>query len=409
MRRILLVVVTLAAMIAPGTGVGEPLPPPLARLLKSSDALLVTEVPQRVVFSQNADTPKVPASILKIATALFALDTLGETYRFPTDVALSTDHILCIKGYGDPLFTSEVIKKYAGEVAGDLKAMGIHEIDGIAVDDTYFGRITIPGVTSESMQPYDAPNGALCANFNTIAYTRNRSGVTLSGEPQTPLLPFVKRRIPAHGPSGRIHLTPEESRLYAGHLFRWFLEKQGITVGDAILPSPCPGKGQLYEKRFLSPWALPEAISKLMAHSNNFMSNQLFLASAAAKEGAPATLEKGRKAFCELMKKRIHQCPTVVEGSGISRDNTLSARTMDALLVEFAPHATLLRAEEGIRFKTGTLSDVSTRAGYLTTPDGRRYRFVILTQRNDANAAIILKALKTALWPDPSSHPKPQA
>lgn len=397
MKHPLLAIIGLLLFLLPGFARGEELSALLNGTLHSSDALLVTEEPQRVVFSQNAEAPGVPASVLKIATALFALKTLGETYRFPTDVALSSENILYIKGYGDPLLTSEVLDGYAREVAMELTAAGIHDIAGIAVDDLYFDRVTIPGVVLNSHQPYDAPNGALCANFNTVFYHRTPEGTPISAEPQTPLLPFVARRIPPDISRGRIRLNPAESRLYAGHLFRWFLQKHGVKVAKSVRPMPYPQKNRRYEKRLLSPYTLLEIIEKLMAFSNNFMANQLFLASGAHMLGAPATLEKGRKAFCEVMTKQLNFCPGVVEGSGISRHNKISVRTMDALLSHFAPYASLLHAENGARFKTGTLSDVSTRAGFLTTTTGKTYRFVIFTHRRGGDAGVILRALQSAL------------
>ncbi|VVS95482.1 D-alanyl-D-alanine carboxypeptidase/D-alanyl-D-alanine-endopeptidase [Desulfoluna spongiiphila] len=397
MKRPFPILMGLICLLLPGIAGGEALPSALAAALHPSDVLLVTEEPHRVVYSQHPDTLSVPASTLKIATALLAFETLGEAYRFPTDAALTEDRILYLKGYGDPLLTSEVIEKYAGMVAKELGASGIDSISGIRVDDTYFDRITIPGVISRSHQPYDAPNGALCANFNTVNYRRAKNGGLISAEPQTPLLPFVAKRIPPNAPGGRIRLSPAESRLYAGHLFGWFLQKRGIKVTGTVAPLPVPKGPFLYTRRLLSPWTLAEAVNKLMAFSNNFMANQIFLASGAHAEGTPATLEKGRSAFCHVMTRLITHCPAVVEGSGISRQNQLTARTMDALLEQFAPYAPLLHTEGGVRYKTGTLNGVSTRAGYITAPTGRAYRFVIFTHRAKGNAGQVLDALKATL------------
>jgi len=401
MKRPFPILMGLLCLLLPGIVGGETLPASLAAALHPSDVLLVTEEPQRVIFSQHPDTLSVPASTLKIATALLAFQSLGESYRFPTDAALSTDHTLFLKGYGDPLLTSEVIERYAAMLAKELKASGFDTVTGIRVDDTYFDRITIPGVVTRSNQPYDAPNGALCANFNTVNYRRTKKDKLVSAEPQTPLLPFVARRISPDAPDGRIHLSPAESRLYAGHLFGWFLQEHGIRVTGTVDPLPMPEGPFLYTRRLLSPWTLTEAVEKLMAFSNNFMANQIFLASGAHTEGAPATIEKGCSAFCQAMTRLIKHCPAVVEGSGISRKNRMTARTMDALLKSFAPHASLLHQEGGARFKTGTLNGVSTRAGYFTAPDGRRYRFAIFTHRKKGNAGQVLDALKTVLSTPP--------
>ena len=376
----------------------EKLPHELAILLHVSDGLLVTAEPHHVLFSKNADTPKPPASILKIATAFFALDVFGEGYRFPTDAALNGKGTLCLKGFGDPLLTSEVLNGYARIVAGELRAKGIKEIKGIGVDGSHFDSISIPGVINGSSQPYDAPNGALCANFNTVAYRRNKRGEIISAEPQTPMIPFISDKIFSTETIGRVHLSPQESRLYAGHLFGWFLERYGVTVAGGIRPLPYPSMtARQYERRLLSPFTIKQAIEKLMMYSNNFMANQIFLAAGAHAEGAPANLEKSRRAFCKLMDKTFGECPDVVEGSGISRRNNISPRAMDALLLKFSPHSELLRSEAGGRFKTGTLSDVSSRAGYMASPSGKKYRVVIMTHRKGGNAGTILETLKSIL------------
>lgn len=204
--RLLPIIITVYCLMVSGA-MGQGLPQRVAATLDPSDALLVTEEPQRVIFSQNADLLGVPASILKIPTALFALRTLGETYRFPMDVSVTKKGLLCLKGYGDPLLTSEVLDTYARTVAHDLKNRGIFALTGIGVDALYFDPVTIPGVNLASHQPYDAPNGALCANFNTVFYTRSPDGLPMSAESQTPLLPFLIRRIPSDASQGRIRLT----------------------------------------------------------------------------------------------------------------------------------------------------------------------------------------------------------
>lgn len=374
------------------------IPRELAALLQPTDGILVTEEPHRVLFSKNADVVGPPASILKIATAFFALDAFDEGYRFPTDAAIDEEGILFLKGFGDPLLTSEVLDGYARTVAQELRARGIKKIAGIGVDGSHFDSIVIPGVNNGSSQPYDAPNGALCANFNTVAYQLTAQGKIVSAEPQTPMIPFISGKISNVNKIGRIHLTPRESRLYAGHLFGWFLNGYGVTFVGSVRPLPYPPTiARRYERRLLSPFTMAQAIEKLMMYSNNFMANQIYLAAGAVVEGAPANLAKSRRAFCKLMIETFGDCPEVVEGSGISRRNGISPRAMDALLLQFSPQSKLLRSEAGGRFKTGTLSNVSTRAGYLASPSGKKYRVVIMTHRKGGDAGAILETLRSVL------------
>ena len=55
------------------------------------------------------------------------------------------------------------------------------------------------------------------------------------------------------------------------------------------------------------------------------------------------------------------------EGSGISRDNRFTARGLAKVLTLFAPHAELLHGHDGGLNKTGTMSGISTLAGYADT------------------------------------------
>ena len=178
-----------------------------------------------IIHEENPDTPFIPASTLKILTSLLALHHLGENFRFPTDIFLDGSDNLIIRGYGDPMLTSEVIQQMAERLAVSLKKKGVSKIGSIVVDDTYFQHgITIPG-TGTTSNPYDAPVGAVCANFNTVLFDTAKSRY-VSAEPQTPLLPFVLDRIKASNlGKGRIILSNKESRTYAGRLLKFFLEK----------------------------------------------------------------------------------------------------------------------------------------------------------------------------------------
>jgi D-alanyl-D-alanine carboxypeptidase/D-alanyl-D-alanine-endopeptidase (penicillin-binding protein 4) len=350
----------------------------LNRLIGDSDAALLALPDGSVIFEKNADTLLVPASILKVFTALVALHTLGSDFRFETEFYLDRQRNLIIKGYGDPLLISEVIADICSRLGGLLSDRAA--LRGLILDETYFVQpLTIPGV-SASAQPYDAPNGALCVNFNTVNFKRHQ-GRYVSAEPQTPLLPFAKAKIKSRRVSGgRVVLSriENENTRYAGELFRFFLQREGIRFSG---PVTIGGVGASARRvlKYRSPYRLEEVVAKMLEHSNNFITNQLLIAAGIRIHGAPGSLEKAVRAARSFAAERLGiDNLRIAEGSGISRQNRLTARQMMTVLRVFAPHFRLMRRAENEFYKTGTLHGVSTRAGYLLNSKGRRHPFVIM-------------------------------
>ncbi len=368
----------------------------LHNLVGDQDAVLVADSKGNVIFSKNADRQLIPASTLKILTALVALDSLGPDFRFVTEFYLDQEDNLIVKGYGDPLLISEVLVQITATLATQLSAKS-KEINDLVLDDSYFDDpIVIPGVTS-SYEPYDAPNGALCVNFNTVNYKRSTRGVYVSAEPQTPLLSFALDRIRASGlKHGRIILSREanESTRYAGHLLRHFLKQQGIDIKGRIRIGRVRKEADQLIFKYASEFSIQQVVSKLFEYSNNFMANQLLVATGAHVYGPPGTLPKGVRA-ASIFAKNVLKINNfkIVEGSGISRENKISAHNLHIILEAFAPHYHLMRREGRTFYKTGTLGGISTRAGYIENSKGGLHRFVVLINTPGKTIAPIMKIL----------------
>ena len=366
--------------------------------LGARDALLVADAEGHVLLSHNPTLALVPASTLKVVTALAARHYLGAQFRFHTDFLLDSDDNLWIRGYGDPLLVSEVVADIARALRQRLK----RPVKAIVLDDRYFAQpLVIPGVSS-SANPYDAPNGALCVNFNTVNF-RTFQGRIVSAEPQTPLLNMVRKRIQATGlRRGRVVLSHHgnEALLYAGGLFRYFLLQAGVEVeGPLRLPEGgSPPQRLLY--RHTSPYSLDEVTARLMAFSNNFIANQLLIASGARAYGAPGTLAKGARALNAFAADTLGiTAAQLVEGSGISRKNRINAEELMRALIHFEPHRHLMTREANIYFKTGTLNGIRTRVGYIETRDQRLLRFVLLLNSPGKQPQPILKRVEAYVQP----------
>ena len=344
-----------------------------------------------VLLGQNREKKFIPASILKILTSLAALHLLGEDYRFQTVFHIEpASKNLFVKGFGDPLLISEVVEELCRKVAEKTDA--VHDI---ILDHHYFSsKIQVPG-KQFSLNPYDAPIGALCVNFNTIQFKwSDRENRFVSGEPQTPLLDIFQDDIEKTGlKHGRIILSSRQSRLYPGWLIQSFLEKNRVKIGGKViegrLDDPTGDK-----EMFRSPFVLTDVVQKLLKYSNNFMANQLLLTVGAAAYQPPATLEKGVEAIRQFAAQTLNLTPLALsEGSGLSRANRMSPDQMIKILIEFMPYHALLNRQGNEYYKTGTLFGVRTRAGYILGEDNRLYPYVIMVNQKNRGYQSIRKKL----------------
>jgi serine-type D-Ala-D-Ala carboxypeptidase/endopeptidase (penicillin-binding protein 4) len=315
----------------------------------------------------------------------------------------SGTHTLYIKGFGDPLFVSEVIEKMCGLVK---KKTGIRQIDRIILDPSWFDdKIQIPG-TGRSLNPYDATTGALCANFNTVYFKQNaEDGTWVSSEPQTPLLEIFHDDIRRTGLTrGRILIRKEWRPVYPGLLMARFFREQGVAVTGPVETGPGPfggthapdnpagtdtfttadgsdfsDMGRLETVTWYSPWPLDQVVKKMLAFSSNFIANQVMLTLGARVYGPPATLEKGVAVLRKFAAQQVGwEKVMLAEGSGLSRKNRVTPAQMGKLLLAFMPHHTLLKTTGTQYYKTGTLTGINTRAGYFVGTDHRLYPFVIM-------------------------------
>jgi D-alanyl-D-alanine carboxypeptidase/D-alanyl-D-alanine-endopeptidase (penicillin-binding protein 4) len=367
----------------------------ITSLIGARDAVLVTDSQGAILAEKNATTPLVPASTLKVLTSLVAAHYLAMDHHFVTVVYRDPEGNLKIEGGGDPLLTSESLSDIARALAGGANPKLTH-IKDLVVDSSYFAPgIEVPG-KGRSTEPYDAPIGALCANFNTVAFRKSGGGY-VSTEAQTPLLPSAMGAIRASGlKEGRITLSHrnDENARYAGELFLYFLKEQGVQVAGTVKIGRVD-KGEDREiYRYVSPYDLSQVISQLLEYSNNFIANQLLVAAGAAAFGPPGTLSKGVRAAEAYCRDILHMEVKLVEGSGLSRQNRLTARQLDRLLQVFEPYRILMRHDGTEYYKTGSLHGIRTRVGYIAAPDGSWARFVVMCNTPGKTTDRILNKIK---------------
>ncbi|MEN8246500.1 MAG: D-alanyl-D-alanine carboxypeptidase [Thermodesulfobacteriota bacterium] len=370
----------------------------MAALLGDQDAAMVASPSGEILFTHNPDAERVPASTIKLLTALTAFHYLNTDFRFTTEFFLDSRADLKIKGQGDPLLISEVVSDIAAALATELKTS--HQtFNRLWLDNTYFASpIAIPGVSGSS-EPYDAPIGALCVNFNTVNF-KKKNGTFVSAEPQTPLLPMVLPEIKVSGLNkGRITLSHRQDEItyYAGYLFRHFLEEAGFDFSGGVGLEPVTSQDRLvmaYRSRF----TMEQIVARMLEYSNNFIANQVFMRVGAQQYGAPGTLEKGVRAaqayaVNELGLDRV----VIAEGSGISRTNRITARDMLKVVTAFEPHYALMKNKGRLYYKTGHLKGIRTQAGFYLDPESGLHPYVILLNTSGKSMHPVVKQLLQAL------------
>ncbi|PIE62299.1 MAG: D-alanyl-D-alanine carboxypeptidase [Desulfobacter postgatei] len=368
-----------------------------------TSGILLSDDQGKTIYAKNPDKPLIPASTLKILTSVAAIRTLGPDFHFQTWAYYNkTTCDLYLKGFGDPLFISEEINQFAHQISDHLLKqaaeghMSSAMIQNIIVDQTFFTpQITIPGAGSSS-NPYDATNGALCANFNTIFLKwDNPSKQYISAEKQTPFPAILAQQItPGSKKTDRVLLSHDLRQHYPGILLGSFLKASGVKITGTVQGGIFP---ESYKNCivYTSSFSLTDIIKKLLQFSNNFIANQLMLTMGARAYGPPATLEKGTAVLNQFAQEIIGlRGVMIVEGSGLSRRNRITPAQMRDMLIAFMPWYELLKRDGNEFYKTGTLSDVRSRAGFIRGKNNRLYPFVIMLNQTRTGYDAIRRMLK---------------
>jgi serine-type D-Ala-D-Ala carboxypeptidase/endopeptidase (penicillin-binding protein 4) len=420
-------------------------------------ALVVDDADGRVVFDRSADQPLVPASNLKILTALAALRVFGPAHRFTTrvyaDAAPDAEGgvgTLYVRGGGDPGLTSEDYWR----LAADLRRTGLRRVRGdLVIDDSLFdGERWHASWQTTTARAYLAPIGALMANYS--AYAVVVSGGSANGAPVTvvvdPPIEFFRVSNQARTGPGRqlvvdhraietggeevvvggswprgAERTFQRSVLdpsgYAAGVLRLQLGAVGIPVAGNIRRAYVPDTAHPlleFEGRPLS-----DVVRRFLKFSNNPIGEALVKSLSASADGAPGNWKGG----VAVVRRELDALglPTAglvqVDGSGLSYDDRVTPRLLVAALRE-ASHSfrygaefvsslpiggtdgTLekraARAGPELRAKTGLLTRVTALSGIARRADGHTLAFSILVNgfRGGADEAMAaLDAFAAAL------------
>lgn len=329
--------------------------------LKTSQyALMVYDLTaDSLLYAVNEKQTLRPASTMKLLTAITALDKLGGSYQFKT----------FLKSTGSVVDSTRTLK-------GNVYVVG-------GMDPRFNRDDLIAFVESLKKMGVDTIEGKLCADRSFK--DKDLFGEGWCWDDDNPVLsPLVYSRK-----DQMMEKLKEE------------MEMQGITLKGEIVDEVAPFAAVNICSRAHS---IDQILSRMMKESDNLYAESMYyhLASALNKPARAA----GAKHFEQMLMRRMGLDPSnyrLADGSGLSLYNYVTAELEVAFLRYAYENSTIYnnlisslplaaydgtlakrlngtRAAGNIRAKTGTLTCVSSLAGYAKASNGHVLAFCIINQ-----------------------------
>ena len=300
-----------------------------------------------------------PASCMKLVTSITALDQLGPKYEYQTRLFYTGElvgrtlvgNIYCVGGF-DPMLTQDDVVS----LAASIRNLGVDSIRGQIIADRSFKESLDHGEgwCWDDDNPYLIPlTIGRKDNFtSTLAEEISRLGINLEG----------------------VQLM------------------QGRKPDNAKLLDACCH-------------SITQVLQKMMKDSDNFYAESMFYQTAASTGHRPAKAIDARNVTKKLINRLGLDANAyrIADGSGLSLYNYVTAELLVRLLrhawrtpsiskaliaslpvagVDGTLKSRMLKtpAQGNVRAKTGTLTGISSLAGYCTTPNGHELAFAIINQ-----------------------------
>ncbi len=312
----------------------------------------------QMVYQKNERQRMRPASVMKVLTSITALDMYGGNFEYRTSVCCNGNmagdtlrgNLYCVGGF-DPTVTKTDISVMADRV----RQFGISHVDGMLVADLTMKDTTTYG----SGWCWDDDNDKL-----------------------TPLLVDKKDQFLS--------------------VFAQSLREKGVSLNVVFSKGKVPqGCTEIYQHRN----SIDNVLQRMMKKSDNLYAESMFYQIAAGSSTQPGRASDASGAIKRLAFRLGLDSTqyTFADGSGLSLYSYVSAE----LLVRFLRYAYEQRpiyahlypslpvagvdgtlenrmkkgsARGNVHAKTGTVTGVSTLAGYCTAANGHQLCFAILNQ-----------------------------
>lgn len=403
----------------------------------------------RLLYEFAKDRPLKPASNNKIFTAVAALLTLPNSYRYTTTAYYNPNQMrgktlngnLYIVFTGDPTLTGGQLSNLIRQV----KAKGIDRVNGdvIAVPRTFSGPYIPDGWTDEDKTYcYGAPASSMtmngnCFTFKLINTSGDKTAIKQLGNTSNILFTNDTRLAPASVRRGcpfqlsmtdrnqvilkgcveqqaefYFHLAIANPALKTLNTIEDFLKSANISVSGQVRIGHDSTQGLTSITQQRSSTIVP-LIREMLERSNNLYAETILRTVGYEVHGIGST-RVGTQSVKDIIRDRLKMNTTplvMYDGSGLSHLDSVTpgfvasfltktfnspvGQTFQNSLPRSGISGTLAYRMTGplqgkVRAKTGTLEGVSALSGYLITKRNHRISFSIILndlKRSDRNNA----------------------
>jgi D-alanyl-D-alanine carboxypeptidase/D-alanyl-D-alanine-endopeptidase (penicillin-binding protein 4) len=405
------------------------------------------------LVSVNADEPFIPASNLKILTSGAALHVLGPKFAFRTRLVRDADRLIVI-GDGDPAFGDPELLKLMTFDAGSESSVdgflgvwvrrvvdaGVTAIDEVIVDDRVFDREFVhPSWPADQLnnwycaqvaglnfhlnvlhffpQPIPGHRPVIAGFLPAAPWLQPENHATSRTGPQEKNSLWIARRLGTNELTvkGNVRFAYREPVAVTIHdapeFFARLLADRLTTLGVSVGRPRCIGAG---EPEFAAASMAPDittpiatVVTRCNRDSQNLYAEALTKRMGYELTDEPGSWSNGTAIVRHVLHERLSDAALassviLADGSGLSRENRVTAETLTAWLNTFHDDQRIGRmfidslpvgGESGtlrerfrradlagavVHGKSGYINGVWTLSGYVTMPDGRRRSFSIL-------------------------------
>lgn len=400
--------------------------------------LALNAVTEEVIFEQNAETLMLPASTMKLLTAVAATSTLGQGFQFKTQIysqlpmregVIAGDVYLQFSG--DPTLTIQDLRALFNQ----LSKQGVRQIKGnLYLVGQANEQVKAPGWVWDDLGIcYAAPVSSFVLNRNCIyaqlkpKLATNDSQLTLASYlpvninntaifDKTELNEFCELALERSAGnqfslsgcySGsqpvKLAIALTDPRLFAKDMVTQLINASKIRFdGEIEITHHRPTQADIIASHVSQ--KLPDLLNTMLVKSDNLIADSLLKQLGERRYQLPGNFTNGSRAMIDILSRQGVDLrhAQIVDGSGLSRYNLLTATQISQVLsmiynderfqflIESLPVAgvsgTLKYKQyfnkpplrEHIQAKTGSMQGVDNLAGFINLDNGDDIVFVII-------------------------------